>query len=452
MTKDPNANFMQRMDKNNPLKIRLDPKAKSGVVFIPDIPDAGESPKLLRSHGQLDDFLIRRRTGGIVFYDLGRELVEGNFVTRETEIPRDAVDYDDLRDFYNYPLSLSLASWKDKFKKVTKSEGYIFGALFSKDSEPINDDDKFLGADNPNWSDAGYKLTQPFNELEVIDPNYLFWPFQSTMSPSSRRITASIDPEDDDIDLPDLNPKTGEIRIYLSPTAVALDAQEPPYSPGPGTQGSFADQSPAYYPNPPVGYPEVTACSTSTNPFPGEPDWTVAEIAEDEGYSESGELGLADSEYLTPLDRVTALVTALMDEEDDSPGTGDILNYAAASLEVDYFLDNWEMEGKTIWHRAKYDGSGTYTNRNWLCYEGQIYPGPGIAGITLVRSIETTSTHDVDPTTAFSFDDSFTGGLDTPMESIPASDSTGENAALLAAINQNDNWYFIWHVNRYIEF
>lgn len=393
---------------------------------------------------QSDD-LGRRRTGAglIRFYDLG---YLSNGTTRSTGILFD--DFDppaeggaELRNFYNWPLSVDRANWPNTFQKITAVQpGYKFHVALSKDGDPVNAGSEQIESTNPKWTEKGYKIDRPFNEISLSDPNYLLAIFSSSSSPSSKRTTTAPASTSPDVPIPALDPKRGPIDVYLSPAVLKVDAAEPIPPPEGG---------PPSVPTPtshPQGYNLITpACPALTSPGVP-PEWEVA-LVTTSAFSDSGSARSAKSQFAAALDREGAFISPLNASEFQSL-SGDVLNYLDRAMAFNYVVTSYSRAGRYLSYTAKEHGSfpAFYIGRNYLCYGGQTHSAQNGDGAATIFSTNSSSSS---PSGPFIFTNSFAGNANGLVDLIPSNNETGEGGALLAVINQGENWYYIWHVNRY---
>ena len=453
---DPNELYLKKLGKQgSPFRILLSKKpeysAQPGDAPVKLEP----KPGLMHVRHRPKRLLIPRKKGGFInFYDLGYFIPEeGDPYTRDTGITKSERDdntyADDLRDFYNYPLEVDLNEWVTRFGRVTTE--YKFRASFTKDSEVVNEDADFLDSENnSNWTTQGYRLDSTFNGIEVGDLNSIFNQFQSTSSSSSLRITASIDPEDDDIYLPELDPTEAPINIFLSPRVLAIESEEQPEHTGADITGDPEEVYPAYNLVSP-------ACPPLTDEQINAVGWSRALVWTGNSYSDSGTYYSSESEKFTTLDRDTALNDLVVNSEEDTPETYELGNYIAENLDVDYEQTDWSQAGQYFASRAKYSGNEpelgnppgtTYIGRNYICLDGATYEATN--DLYVIHNAITSSSSSTSPTSPFEYDEE--SNLQIQDWVLSGNTATGEGGALLAAINQGENWYFIWHLTRYVEF
>lgn len=387
-------------------------------------------------------FPRKTKAGYIIPYDLGRLSAGGSRMTgilfEDYDPPGEGVD--ELRNYYNAPLSIPLAEWATTFRKITKAEeGYRFRLNLYADSSPVNTGHDLIAPGNEKWKERGYQVDGVFNGLSIGDPNYILETLSFTSDPSSKRTTLLPDPMAPNVEVPELDPKNGNIHLFISPAVLKVMAEQPvpPIDfdpPGPASPTSY-----------PQGYNLIDACPALPN-GPSIPDWNVA-LIQASAFSDSGSVKAAESHYATALDREDAFVTPLGRDNFDTIN-GDALNYLDRAMEFDYEVTTYSRAGSGLSFNPKEHGppEAPYIGRNYLCLGGQRYPvANGVGGTTLF----TTNSSNTSPSGPFPFNDTYGSQAFPLLESITSNSNTGEGGALLCAINQGSNWFFVWHVNRF---
>lgn len=390
----------------------------------------------------------RRLQGGafIKFYDLGY-LTETNS-TRSTGVARGDIptSLEDLRTFFNTVLTDPVQEWPTRYKQIVNSDpSYKLELTLTRDGNLINSgQERLFEPTNSRWMPNGYRFTETFNGIGVLDSAFLLHPFFTGQDIFTQIVTQEPDPTSSVIYLPDISPTDGDVDIFINADVLEFVVDEQRPEPTLGPPSSVEESG---YPN---SYGLVAGC-------PGQPhidlipEWEVAMVSYRE-FTQSASTDRAASVYAATVDRQAAVANALPNDPEAWENTYQKLNYLCQCLDVDYRKISYAAEGRFYNIFPKTYGDGFYINRNWLCYNGAVI-GPLSNGVINNFRLNSSESESDDPTLPFAFTEANSlGSINRGLAGlVPFNSTTMDGAALLAAIRQGVNVYYIWRAFRFIE-